>query len=53
MVIDVLPLTLIALQLTSCREVSALPDSIGKLSALQLLNLKGCSELQVKMSCEY
>lgn len=33
--------------------MQALPESIGNLSALQTLNLQGCSELQVKTNYEY
>ena len=40
-IIDSLPLTLIALELHGCREVQALPEAIGQLSALQTLDLSG------------
>ena len=40
-------LSLIALELSGCREVEAVPESIGRLSALQTLILKDCKQLQV------
>ena len=46
-IIDSVPLTLIALELQGCREVKALPEAIGRLSALKTLDLSGCEELQV------
>ena len=46
-IINSVPPTLIALELPGCWEVKALPESIGRLSALQTLNLANCVQLQV------
>ena len=46
-IIDSVPLTLIALELPGCEVVEALPEAIGRLSALQTLNLGQCMQLQV------
>ena len=45
-IIDSVPLTLIALELPRCGAVEALPEAIGRLSALQTLDLGFCG-LQV------
>ena len=45
-VIDALPPTLVTLELPISNIVQALPESIGRLSALESLNLGSCVELQ-------